>query len=64
MSEPLYTQEQLIQVRNENYNAGRADRNREIVQMLLNIQQNWEHRPVLNVKTELYKLIELIEETK
>ena len=34
MSEPLYTQEQLIQVRNDNYNAGVATERERIIKLL------------------------------
>lgn len=43
---------------------GAAKERQRILDMLLAIQQNWQHRPVLNFKTELFKIIELIEETK
>jgi hypothetical protein len=34
MSEPLYTQEQLIRTRNENYNAGIKDERARIIKRL------------------------------
>ena len=43
---------------------GAAAERERILDMLLAIQQNWQHRPVLNFKTELFKIIELIEETE
>jgi hypothetical protein len=43
---------------------GAAKERQRILDMLLAIQQNWQHRPVLNFKTELFKIILLIEETK
>jgi hypothetical protein len=43
---------------------GAAKERQRILDMLLAIQQNWERRPVLNFKTELFKIILLIEETK
>ena len=43
---------------------GAAKERQRILDMLLAIQQNWQHRPVLNFKTELFKIIQLIEETK
>ncbi len=43
---------------------GASKERQRILDMLLAIQQNWQHRPVLNFKTELFKIIELIEETK
>lgn len=42
-----------------------ALRERErIIKLLLTIQQNWERKPALNFKAELFELIKLIEETK
>ena len=43
---------------------GASKERQRILDILLAIQQNWQHRPVLNFKTELFKIIELIEETK
>ena len=43
---------------------GAAKERKRILNILITIQQNWQHRPVLNFKTELFKIIQLIEETK
>lgn len=63
MTEPLYTQEQLIQVRNENYNAG-VSTERERILKLLESNLPEATKVGLFFTDGLLKAIDLIRENK